>query len=116
MNNLATNKGVWIAAGLIVVVLIVFFAMQGGGTGTAGETQGTEDVSSGSVNAGSQTAALTYQQALKKYADHRIQFTGAYSGCQANPSQVTYKDNKVAYFLVKAYNFVAAVWQFFYED
>ncbi|OGG62867.1 hypothetical protein A3C21_02355 [Candidatus Kaiserbacteria bacterium RIFCSPHIGHO2_02_FULL_59_21] len=95
--DIVKNKGLWIALGIIIIVALIFFAAQGGqgiggdaGSAAQGETESTEDVSAGSANAGLGAAPLSYQQALAKYADHRIQFDAT---CQANPSTITYKDN-----------------------
>lgn len=92
--DLLKNKAVWIVLGIIVVALIIFLAAQsgqGGPSDTAAQ-EGTEDVSTGSVNAGS-GGTLSYQQALTRFADRRIQFFTAYDACQATPNDVTYKDN-----------------------
>src|SRR3989338_5135193 len=94
MNNIATNKGVWVVLAIVVVALIAFVAMRGDQAITSdsesAQIESTEDVSAGSATRASGAASLSYQQALLKYADHRIQFDGT---CQANPNQVTYKDN-----------------------
>ncbi|MDQ3075567.1 MAG: hypothetical protein M3Q34_00350 [bacterium] len=53
--------------------------------------EGVEDTTEGSVNkAAAPAATLTYQQALEKYKDRRIQFNDS---CSAVPNNVTYKDN-----------------------
>lgn len=90
MNNVLGNKIVWIVGAVIVLGLIVFFAMQGTAPApTEGNKESAEDVSTGSVNSGT-AGTLSYQQALTKYADRRIQFD---TTCQANPNNMTYKDN-----------------------
>lgn len=92
--DLLKNKAVWVVLGIIVVALIIFLAAQSG-QGAPGDTtslDGTEDVSAGSANVGS-GGTLSYQQALTRYADRRIQFFTAYDVCQATPNNVTYKDN-----------------------
>jgi len=94
MDNIAKNKTVWIVVAIIVVALIAFFAMRGDQAITSdsesAQIESTEDVSSGSATKASGAASLSYQQALATYATRRIQFDGT---CQANPNQVTYKDN-----------------------
>lgn len=50
-----------------------------------------KDVTEESVNTPTKAPALTYQQALEKYKDRRLQFNDR---CQASaPNVVTYKDN-----------------------
>ena len=100
MNN--NPKVIWILVGLIIVVVIIGLVLKGKGqqptdtSGTQGdqssvtqEPQSTEDQSAGSVNA-SNTASLTYENAVAKYMDRRIQFG---PDCIARPNIVTYKDN-----------------------
>lgn len=99
------NKIVWIGIGLIVIALIVVLAVRGNKMPTentgipAGETTpestldttGDPVVSTPGTGAATGTAvSVSYQEALVKYADRRLQFNDM---CQATPNTVTYKDN-----------------------
>src|SRR5690349_2391661 len=95
MDN--SKKNLWISVGVVVVLVLLvwWFAARkssddvssGAQTGSE-EVDSTEDTTEGSVNPAS-APALTYQQALLKYKDARIQLD---KSCQAHPSQVTYKN------------------------
>lgn len=54
------------------------------------EVASTEDVSEGSVHVGAPAPSISYSEALLKYKDARIQLDKI---CQANPNNVTYKNN-----------------------
>src|SRR5258708_267492 len=96
MDN--NNKNLW-ASVIIVVVLvagIAYWAMNRNSTSEqsplAAQTPvtSTEDTTAGSVNSSaSPLATLSYQQALLKYKDARIQLDKT---CQATPNNVTYKN------------------------
>jgi hypothetical protein len=91
------NKNVWIWVAVVALVVILgFWLMNKDGddvdtiksTDTT-DVEPTEDVTEGSVNATSPAASISYQQALIKYKDARIQLSPA---CQATPNNVTFKD------------------------
>lgn len=96
------NNALWWIVGIIVVVLIIMLVVRknksdvvvGDVTGDQTSLEASEDVSEGSVNdpktSGGTAVTLSYQQALTKYADKRIQFNDM---CGATPNTVTYKDN-----------------------
>lgn len=99
------NKNLWMGVGAVVVLalLIWWFAASNNDDVTpedesvnSSETSGnnnenvdsTEDTTTGSVNSNG-AATLSYQQALSKYANARIQLNNS---CQATPNNVTYKN------------------------
>lgn len=53
------------------------------------QVEGTEDVSDATKPVANNAVAMTYQQALTKYKDTRIQFDGT---CQATPNNMTFKN------------------------
>lgn len=84
---------------VVVLALVIWMASRsandeapladGEGTDISDMTS-TEDTTAGSVNTSApQSATLSYQQALVKYADARIQID---STCQVSPNNVTYKN------------------------
>lgn len=98
MEDKDNHKNLWLALGAALVVLVLLFwwiqKSPGGGFSFGGnsaeeEVVPTEDISEGSVNKTVPAAALSYQQALVKYKDARIQLDKT---CQAIPNNVTYKN------------------------
>ena len=110
MNENNGNGGWWFAFVVLVVACIIAAGVkhhkeeammmqpidQGASTTvmsgdqTASGVVATEDVSTGDVTAATPGAApLSYEQALAKYADARIQFDSA---CQATPSASTFRN------------------------
>lgn len=100
-----TNKGWWWAFGIVVVIIIIVLLVRnhraatntplGDSTAVTDDSAlvSTEDLSAGSADlpvAGTAAlpAPMSYQDALTKYANARIQFTPT---CQATPSQATWK-------------------------
>jgi hypothetical protein len=95
MNN---NKNLWISIGIVVLVVIalVVWSKHNNNPLPAVDTTPTEDVSAGSANAPatgstSSAALLSYNDAIIKYKDFRIQFDEA---CTANPFSVDYQNGK----------------------
>lgn len=109
--NGAKSNGMWMILGVVALLIIVAFIVMSkkdvvvvddningvneetamDAEDTTNLPEGEEDVTEGSVNAATPAAALSYQQALVKYADRRLQFNNQ---CQASaPNVVTYKDN-----------------------
>src|SRR3989344_8951008 len=95
------SKSLWVGLGAVVVVVaLVFLVMSGRNSApvqVADENLdesvlSTEDLSEGSVNvnAPAPTAPLSYQEAIAKYGDARLQLDRA---CQASPSRMTFKNN-----------------------
>lgn len=97
------NTTTWIIVGVVAVAVIILAVIFGGKRAmpdtntpvtTAPEStlDTTGDTVAGATGVGTGTAvSLSYQQALVKYADRRLQFNDA---CQASaPNVVTYKDN-----------------------
>ncbi len=110
VNGMKKN-GMWMILGVVALLIIVAFVVMSkedvavvdedingvnneiamDAEDTTNLPAGEEDVTEGSVNATTPAAALTYQQALEKYKDKRLQFNDK---CQASaPNVVTYKDN-----------------------
>ncbi len=93
------NKNLWVSVGIValVIVLIAWWAMKNPSSSsedalnnnTEEEVESTEDTTDGSVNVSAPAATLSYQQALAKYKDARIQLDKT---CQAIPNNVTYKN------------------------
>jgi len=82
---------IWaIVALIIIAAIIIFFVFQNKQTviPTTTEPNSVQDISSQDTGAGA--TAISYANALVKYADRRIQLDTA---CQAHPNTVTYKDN-----------------------
>lgn len=85
--------------GVVVVVLVIIFAfkMRAPGslqTGEPAENEMTalepsEDVGPGSINASSPAAPISYQNALLKYKDARLQLD---TTCQGSPDRMTFKN------------------------
>ena len=98
LNGMNENQKVFVE--LIVVLILVGFGFwlltkdkdsASVVTDTGGaEIAPTEDISEGSVNLGSGAASISYQNALIKYKDARIQLD---QSCRASPSNVTFKNN-----------------------
>jgi hypothetical protein len=99
------NKNTWIwivVAVLVVVAVIIAVKMKKADTTTAVQTpadtnavQVTEDTTDGSVDApatkGVTPVSISYQNALIKYKDYRIQLAPG-ATCAASPNSVTYKN------------------------
>jgi Tfp pilus assembly protein PilX len=108
-NTMDKNKNmwIWVVVALIVIGIIVFFAMNkkdddarlstndqtAMDAADRSDPDGEEDVSEGSISASNGSASpqvtLSYQQALVKYKDARIQLDKT---CQASPDKMTFKD------------------------
>ena len=89
------NKNVWVWVVIVAVVFVVWFTISNNKKVEVVQPQtasdqsvmpGTEDV----VNNSNDVKPLSYQQALTKYKDKRIQLD---TKCQATPNNVTYKNN-----------------------
>ena len=111
MDAKIKNGWIWVL-GAIAVVLVIFLAVQNSSqntvvapanqgtttivpSDTTTEPAGTEDTSAGSVSVSSSgvvATTLSYDQALNKYANQRIQFD---TGCQATPNAEVYINNTV---------------------
>jgi len=99
------NKNLWIWVGVIAVVIIgiLFWSMSQTSNAPAvtdntvndQEVIPTEDVTEGSINVGVPAASISYQNALVKYKDARLQLDKT---CQASPDKMTFKDG--AYMMV----------------
>lgn len=98
------NKNTWIWVVVIVLVIVgvvIAVKMKKSDTSTAVENQDTnavqvtEDVSDGSVDAPTTTGVapvtISYENALVKYKDSRIQLAPG-NTCAASPNSVTYKN------------------------
>jgi flagellar basal body-associated protein FliL len=88
-----SNSTMYVVVGIIVILAIVFFAMSKKKEVEEAPVVDniTEDTSVAGVNEvepSSPEKALTYQQALVKYKDKRIQFT---ADCQASPDRQVFK-------------------------
>jgi len=86
---------IWVLVALVVVIVLFFVfsneqtvdqVTTGNPSTTAPES--VQDISS--QDTGVAAAAISYANALVKYADRRIQLDAT---CQAHPNTVTYKDN-----------------------
>lgn len=102
MNN-GKNNTLWIilAVGVLIVAVTLFVmnkkdaddvAVEDGSDSEVvdrNDVDGVEDISEGSVNASSPAVSLSYQQALVKYKDARIQLDKT---CQASPDKMTFKN------------------------
>ena len=101
-NNINPNKNLWIGGGvaLVVVVGFIFWSMNSSAPTTSPATvdnqvtpapsSSTEDTSTGSVNVGAPAASISYQNALIKYKNARLQLDTI---CQANPNRMAFKNN-----------------------
>jgi hypothetical protein len=100
-NN--NTKVIWILIGLVVVAIIIALVVKDKkgpseevpadttGTTTGEVTTPAEDTTTtGGGTTGGVAGTLSYEQAVEKYKDRRIQFG---EDCQAHPNAVTYKDN-----------------------
>jgi hypothetical protein len=107
-NTMDKNKNmwIWVVIAVVVIGIVIFFAMSKKDKDaellTNGETamdaadrsdpDGEEDVTEGSISASNGSASpqvtLSYQQALVKYKDARIQLDKT---CQASPDKMTFK-------------------------
>lgn len=94
------NNNVWIGIIAVIIIAVVIFLVikskntmnssvyQNDNSGSVVEPESVQDVSGQSSVVSS--TAISYADALVKYADRRIQLD---SNCQAYPNEVTYKDN-----------------------
>lgn len=97
---------IWIAVIVVILVAVLVIANKKGtdltnltgddNTATSGENngitedqEGVEDTSAGSEHASSPAATLSYQQALVKYKDARLQLDKT---CQGSPDKMTFKN------------------------
>jgi hypothetical protein len=93
----------YLLAGLVVLLIIIaiFWYVKSNSTPVVAPTtedvvtDSTEDVSAGSVNVTTGGVSLSYQQALLKYKDARLQLD---KNCQASPDKMTFKNG--AYMMV----------------
>src|SRR3989344_1275473 len=95
------NKNLWISIAVVIVVVagLILWAKSTPaditvGDNTTGDTalepaDSVEDTSSGSVNSASKAATISYANALKKYADARIQLD---QECRASLTNTTFKN------------------------
>lgn len=104
MNMSKKSKILWLVVVVVVaLVAIILWARSrnnnadraGNMADGSGQLESAEDTSEGSVNkkpasSGASAPALTYTQALAKYAGRVIQFD---EQCQATPSNITLKNN-----------------------
>jgi hypothetical protein len=101
MENKNKNLWIWIVVVVIVLIGVVMWATNSSAptvvnntpvvdNTNALEVQSTEDLSIGSVDVGAPAASLSYQQALLKYKDARLQLDKV---CQASPDKMTFKNN-----------------------
>lgn len=106
MEKIIYNKMFWVAVAIIALIVILFsFMSKKQGSYTATPTTTVPSATNSVTNPVTTTTApraalivnkavipvnLSYADALKIYADRRIQLDTA---CQATPNVVTYKDN-----------------------
>ena len=90
---------VWVAVAIVVVIVIAVFMFGNKQTvnpvsvatptvSPTPEPASAQDITSTDIGAGA--VSISYESALIKYADRRIQLD---KNCQATPNNVTYKDN-----------------------
>lgn len=97
MEQNKNTKIVWGILGLIIIIGLVFVTTRKDKVADPVDTntvvEGTEDntdpTTGKPVTTGTGAVSLSYQQALTKYKDYRIQLTET---CQASPNNVTYKN------------------------
>ena len=94
-NRQSGNSWFWV----IVVVAVVAYGLWAlyhnpapavVTSNTNQEVTPTEDTSVGSIDAGAGAASISYQNALIKYKDARLQIE---QNCQASPDKMTFKNN-----------------------
>lgn len=115
MKKLTKKQWIWIGSAIVIVIIIIaIFAMtqnqqknnqqnnpQNNEQNIAPETNQQENQQpetkttttkpkTTSTTKTTPTTSLSYEEALKKYADRRIQIDNS---CQAHPNNVTHKDN-----------------------
>lgn len=97
-----TNKNLWI--GLVVLLVLVagfvFWSKNSSApavvdNSTPTVVDPTEDTTPGSVNTGVKAATISYQNALVKYKNARLQLD---TTCQASPNKMTFKNG--AYLMI----------------
>jgi hypothetical protein len=86
---------IWAIVAIVVVAVVLFFVFTNKQTANpvtdnqvTTEPESFQDISAQDTGAGA--VAISYANALVKYADRRIQLDTI---CQAHPNAVTYKDN-----------------------
>jgi len=81
---------IWVLVALFAVAAIIFFVFnnKSASNPVTTESESVQDISP--QDTGVMASAISYANALVKYADRRIQLD---TMCQAHPSNVTYKDN-----------------------
>jgi len=88
------GKDTKILVELVVVIALVGFGLWSFKSSPApvvdNSETAVEDTTTGSVNATSPAASISYQSALVKYKDARIQLDNT---CQASPDRMTFKNN-----------------------
>ncbi len=96
-----SKKNLWMGIGAVVVLALIVWMVTKGDSGikvpleedmtTENEVviEPKEDRTKGSVNTAVPVAPLSYQEALNKYADARIQIGVS---CQVTPANSTYKN------------------------
>ena len=90
------NRGIYIGAVIVFLLILGYWAMNKDNAPNPEENNvaneevkdSTEDTSTGSVNVG-KPATLSYQNAVNKYKDARIELDPT---CQASPNQMTFKN------------------------
>lgn len=113
-SGMSMSKNMWIWAIIIVIIVLglIFWATmtsnnpasttviippssENTATQTPTTIQSTEDISSGSIHSGSTTAAISYANALIKYANARLQLDDT---CEGSPAAMTFRNN--AYLMI----------------
>src|SRR3989344_3770586 len=90
MEKLRMQPWIWVLVALFAVAAIIFFVFnnKSASNPVTTESESVQDISP--QDTGVMASAISYANALVKYADRRIQLD---TMCQAHPSNVTYKDN-----------------------
>lgn len=94
------NKNLWIGLGVVLVLVAGFVYWSMNSTpALAPDTSDNgvvptpvEDTTTGSVNVGSPAASISYENALIKYKNARLQLDKT---CQASPDKMTFKNGAV---------------------
>src|ERR1035437_1546400 len=97
MENKNKNLWIWIVVIVIVLIGVVMWATNSSAPAPVAQNNEvvvpvvpTEDTTVGSVNVGAPAASLSYEPALIKYKDARLQLDAV---CQASPDKMTFKNN-----------------------
>jgi cytoskeletal protein RodZ len=86
------SKNMWIVVAVVVILagLGLWMMNKNSAPEMADNSQeSVEDLSEGSINASSPAASISYQNALVKYKNARLQLDKT---CQASPDKMTFKD------------------------